>query len=1218
MPSFTEISRTVVEGSAELFTSSLSTNAFTMPTNAVAGYVLTTDSNGIATWAVNSSSGAVADVVSVSINPGVGQFGSVSAAIATITDSSLTKPYVVTVGPGVYNEENITIPEYTCVWAHDQAVATIKAVSGTNPVFILADNSCVINITIDGNGNVGAGIDAATLDPTHVQILGCRLRDTTIGMTFGPSSNESYMDVKNLTVLNPSVSAWVIDGTGAETTHVHVADLECRGGGAGPSTAIRALGSNSELTIQTARIEGTGSDTAISVENSGVLFLQGAALTSWATGVITLADGGTPSVRIESTNFSSVTTELDFVNTSTTGFLFSEFNDLNNFNIPQTSSFYIYGEPGETVIVAKKGGDFTTLGAAIAYVNAQTPSLITPWSINIASGTFTETNPITVGPFIQINGSSPELTRLVPSDPNQDMFIATGHASEFHNMTIIGNTGAAGIKFEGASFSGLPLLITDMFFQNCRQCIDISNTNGPVVCSMESLKVPIQLLSQRHFVRVTQTNSDSANFIETLMIQCVNELFVTPTVSDPFTSVEYIGFTGANPSNLVLRDLIIFQKGLSETTGMRLENVNAQISGYDADFCASAITIPNSTLPTTLNVTSFVARSCTKDVIILSNTAAGSIQGIADPSKVDEASAPSHSINFLLQNSALGGIDITGEFSIGTRLSTRTDLLPAIQGDVTIGLYTGGVLSATGGLNISVASGTGYITSGSSSDPLVYVTWDSPLTSSIPTNSDRYVSVVSGGSLQLTSALPNTYTAILIGRVKTNGSTVLFIENISAEGLHSSTLIDRTFREAFGAVVSGGMIASAGTSNYQISVTSGNYYYSTHKYSPSGGTDVTFTQFYRVAGVWTNALPANSLSAGDARRYDDGSDLVALVATQFAKHVIYVVNDGSDETYVFIYGQETFATQNDAENGGLPAPPSFMDAAFCPVAALVVSDTSTNWVVVQDVRPTLAFRSSGVTATSDHGSLAGLLDDDHTQYLLVNGSRAFAGTLDLGTNNITNAGTINGITITSLASRLQPGGADPLSASTAPSTIGTSNVLGVSNDLARADHIHAHGVQTDGTLHAVATGSVAGFMSAADKTTFDAATPLSTASTLVSRDGSGATAVDQLTVDSNGAVRLANTANTFHTSIVAPSGLGVNYTLTLPPNDGDANQVLQTNGSGVTSWTNPQIAGTVYYTATGPSAPISGDWRTIDDAGVLKTQRYNGSSWVDMMSLTPP
>lgn len=58
-------------------------------------------------------------------------------------------------------------------------------------------------------------------------------------------------------------------------------------------------------------------------------------------------------------------------------------------------------------------------------------------------------------------------------------------------------------------------------------------------------------------------------------------------------------------------------------------------------------------------------------------------------------------------------------------------------------------------------------------------------------------------------------------------------------------------------------------------------------------------------------------------------------------------------------------------------------------------------------------------------------------------------------------------------------------ATAAPSNIGTANDEGTSTSLARADHVHAHGAQTDGTLHAVATDSVAGFMSPADKVKLD-------------------------------------------------------------------------------------------------------------------------------------
>jgi hypothetical protein len=54
-----------------------------------------------------------------------------------------------------------------------------------------------------------------------------------------------------------------------------------------------------------------------------------------------------------------------------------------------------------------------------------------------------------------------------------------------------------------------------------------------------------------------------------------------------------------------------------------------------------------------------------------------------------------------------------------------------------------------------------------------------------------------------------------------------------------------------------------------------------------------------------------------------------------------------------------------------------------------------------------------------------------------------------------------------------------------PSTIGTVSQIGTSSNFARQDHIHAHGDQLGGTLHATASQSIAGFMSATDKTNLD-------------------------------------------------------------------------------------------------------------------------------------
>ena len=39
---------------------------------------------------------------------------------------------------------------------------------------------------------------------------------------------------------------------------------------------------------------------------------------------------------------------------------------------------------------------------------------------------------------------------------------------------------------------------------------------------------------------------------------------------------------------------------------------------------------------------------------------------------------------------------------------------------------------------------------------------------------------------------------------------------------------------------------------------------------------------------------------------------------------------------------------------------------------------------------------------TDHGTLTGLSDDDHTQYLLIDGSRAMSGSLNMNLNEILN------------------------------------------------------------------------------------------------------------------------------------------------------------------------------------------------------------------------
>ena len=75
--------------------------------------------------------------------------------------------------------------------------------------------------------------------------------------------------------------------------------------------------------------------------------------------------------------------------------------------------------------------------------------------------------------------------------------------------------------------------------------------------------------------------------------------------------------------------------------------------------------------------------------------------------------------------------------------------------------------------------------------------------------------------------------------------------------------------------------------------------------------------------------------------------------------------------------------------------------------------------------------------------------------------------------------------------------------------------------------------------------------------------------TLTAAAFSGPLTATQVDITAQGDLRLQDSAGGQYVAIQAPGTIGVSYTLTMPDTDGDANQVLTTDGSGVLSWTTP-------------------------------------------------
>ena len=90
--------------------------------------------------------------------------------------------------------------------------------------------------------------------------------------------------------------------------------------------------------------------------------------------------------------------------------------------------------------------------------------------------------------------------------------------------------------------------------------------------------------------------------------------------------------------------------------------------------------------------------------------------------------------------------------------------------------------------------------------------------------------------------------------------------------------------------------------------------------------------------------------------------------------------------------------------------------------------------------------------------------------------------------------------------------------------------------------------------------------------------------------------------------------------IIAPSSLDANYTLTLPPNDGDATQFLQTDGSGTLTWANASGGGDGDITGVTAGSGLSGGGDTgavtlaIDISEYSAVTPANGDSFLTLDS----
>lgn len=677
-------------------------------------------------------------------------------------------------------------------------------------------------------------------------------------------------------------------------------------------------------------------------------------------------------------------------------------------------------------------GQFTSIASALASITDSTA--LKPYVVAIAPGIYTET-PLTLPQYVTLAGSGPAATYIKTTTPGVTM-ITYGVGCSVRDCTILGAGGAGSIAALADSVG--TIYITRAVISGFEQHILVRAVTS--TCAMRVIEVnSVGTFTNALHVdgrAITGTNPVSAS-VTVFVVAGAAGAAAGVLVEGPYATLT---LANSNIAGLTTGSGILTNDGAVNT--ITATRTTGNLYGIN---CA------NVGAGQSINCETVAAISNTNDILIDNPAATGSFTGLADITKVVINATGNFPLSFVDSQSQSNAI--LGDFIFQpTQAANAAEIGDLWTYTAALGKYTGGVISAGVGLAVTVAAGEGYVAHGSfPTQHLFKCIWAStPL--ALAASTTYYIYADEFG-INTTGSLPNPTTQILLGRVRTTASGIEFIDSQNNSDYHPVDAVRNTFRYAIGALYANGSIVTANASR-ELAISSGSYYYLNNQYAPSGQVSpANFYAYFHTAGVFTRA----AATIVDNAQYDNGTALTPIPAGLFVKHSLYIVGEGATEQYFLVYGQTTYASLLAAQQGANPTPPSYFSEGIFLIASPIVQQGVAALADIIDNRPTLGAAGASFAGVTDHGNLTGLLDDDHPQYLLVDGTRAMAGTLNMGGNPITTAGAINGVTIAAHASRHLPNGADPITTAAPLTTLSaaTTNATGTANSFARSDHTHA-------------------------------------------------------------------------------------------------------------------------------------------------------------------
>ena len=1134
-----------------------------------------------------------------------GDYTSIAEAVNSIVDMDIDNRYVIRVNAGEFIEPTIDLfgKPYVSITGISIEGTIIQPRDPDGWVINIGQNNELSYFAVEnnfpGSGTIGVRCyDTGIFSQLHkVSFIDC---DTGIEVTGNSQPTQFYGEYIDFNGTY-SYGVKVVAENGTDT-FVNLENYYNFPNEGVPAYGTFVSGVGSDVNILSSGIIGGATGIGLYVEDGGRVDMLGSYI-KYCGVAVKVGDVGTySSLTLEGSKIIGSTDDdllIDHpytIGNLTDGVLHGKQT------IPLTAPFYISGRDPKIITVSVKGGDHTSINNAIDTILDASDT--NRYTVSVGAGDYYE-DTIVMKPYINVIGRD-RTTRIFPKTSTQHIFIGSDQSTVIDCLVTGAGLGYAAFYHSSSTGSAQ----TAFVLKN----IIFGENDTHVICYADTNRTTVQVVDSRYggtyqfntgFLAYNNSNSIPSRI---LLLHCYSQGMVHN--SDPLRDMIFAKASGINCEivmNSIQANAISISPG---SVFLWVENgARCRLNAVNFTYWETGIYVPYiGIVPPTIIGLGVSCQNTTINIQIIHPDTIGNLMGAFNVSSVFNMSV---TMGIVYLDPTIADFTIPHTLNIQYSPTVKTDVSTLISQSSTMGVIRGGLLSdGTSGLTVSIAEGFGYLHINTTNDSgdLQKIGWPQSYLG-LPPSSTNYIYLNSNGILSYNPTLPKTSENILMGRVRTNSTTIEFIERSPLNAEHWPNKTSELFRKGFGSIYSSGSTVTQNSTPLHLDVTQGVYFLGSNQFFPAGGVGITFRS-YRPSG--SGGWVITDTSIVDNVNYTGTSSLIGLSASYYAKHSLYIIGDNAEEKYFLVYAQDQHAILLDAENANVPSPPSYFTEGVTLIAGIIVQQGTASIVEIIDQRPVIGFKSSGINAAADHSSLLNLTSDDHRQYLLSDGGRAMSGNLVMGSNSITGVNTINSININSHASRHLPFGADGLTTGT-PSTINTTNQIGVQNAFARMDHLHAHGDHLGGTSHATASQASAGFMSSSDKIKLDNA--LTATASLSNKTISGSTnyvEADALKTSGSPVVISSNTPILGQT-LIATSATFATWQ-TAPVNTGPQGDQGPQGTKGSTGSQGPQGPqgfqgenGTIGVDgATGPQG-FQGENGTIGVDGATGTQGFQGN-----------